>query len=436
MISQFRHYAIFLLLGGVGLLYLLNQSWYSGFHDSLSYVLEAEDGFSLATNATNHFLYSNTGWLLHTLLPFVDTVRLLTLLSIVFSLLALWRIVQIAAVLLPQAESPVVWTLPALLLGLSFTWWQQSEIIEVYTFSSFFLLSFLLEIIRDRDEEGHNRSLRTGIWLGLALITHIQHILAIPLFAYYLFGRKNEAKDPQKWIALIPFVAAWLILLLPVFMGKQEASWIFFDTQFGDEALGFDLMAILKGAVKGIGYFFYNFHIFSFFIFHGIYLAWKRIRPMFWVLLLFLLPYLGFAVKYSVQDNHVFYLSSYLALILFSSLSFNWFWEKKEQLQKWLIAALFLFPVLGYFSAWQLSKKLDSDFLERYQVEKSYKGGVSHLLWPGKSWTGAKDPLEVAKAWCNQAEIAEQEAEWNWPAALHLLEQRGDCPSQSDFKIK
>ena len=122
MITKLRGTVVYVLMGLVALIYLLNQSGYAGFHDSLSYVLEAEGGFSMATNATNHFLYSNLGWLLHQILPFIDTVRLLTLFTIVFSLLSLWRMVQIAAVLRPRAETPLIWALPGLLLALSFTW--------------------------------------------------------------------------------------------------------------------------------------------------------------------------------------------------------------------------------------------------------------------------------------------------------------------------
>lgn len=99
----------------------------------------------MATNATNHFLYSNPLAIILPWLPGPLPEQLL-IVNIVFSLLSLWQFYKLAF-LLSNSERAALMAM--LLQALAFTWWRQTEIVEVYTSGTFLLLCTLNPLIYD-----------------------------------------------------------------------------------------------------------------------------------------------------------------------------------------------------------------------------------------------------------------------------------------------
>ena len=403
-------------LAMAAMLYMVFKSPYVGFNDSLSFLLEASQGFSPYTNATSHFLYNNVLHILLEVFFFLPPIPVLTVFSIMCSVAALVRMYQICKLIVGPFPTAMV---PPMFLALSFTFWQQSEIIEVYAFNNLVFLSFLYFALKDlvRHKSGH--ALQTGILLGLATLVHIQNILALPFFIYYLIqiGRSSPAKallSGLSWAALF-----FVLFLPPLIADTNSISSIFFD-KFEGEVMGFDMAAMGRGMLLAMAFIMYNFHMFFLFIVHGWIMMWKQRRTLFWQLSLLFMPYFLFGVKYGVADNHVFFLIPYLILVIPSIFSLNRLINFLMPKMSWMIPMMVMMPIMMYMGATMMGKGMD--MLAEYREEKAYKGGVKHLLWPGQM--GAKDPLALAKeVRANGGLMPNGEApEWNYPAAVAYLD--------------
>ncbi|HHG86484.1 MAG TPA: hypothetical protein ENJ82_17165 [Bacteroidetes bacterium] len=409
------------IFGMLAMLFLLNRSPYPGFDDGMGFLLEAESGFNFHTNATNHFLYINLSHLLVKLFFFIPAVWVLTLLPIFFSLAALWRVYQIGKLFVAPN---LVALMPVIILGLSFTFWQQTEIIEVYAFNNYLFLSFIYFAFKDILRGKRQHFLFVSLFLGIGLLTHIQNILSLPFFLFYIFS-KNELKLGQKVLSTLIVAALFFILFIPaLFFDLNSISEIFFDRKFRGNVLGFDIMTLLTGMQKGMIYMAYNFHLFLLFIMFGWFRMWKVRRSMFYIFLLITLPYLGFAIKYNVNDNHVFFLIANIILVIPSLFTFEFLAMKLLPYMTWMLPMMFMMSPMIYGAATIMTPG-KVDLVTRYDQEKAYKGGAVHLLWPGKAW--AKDPLKLAEKIYlkDPTAYSRGEIEWNYPAAIEYLKLKG-----------
>jgi hypothetical protein len=411
-----------LVFGLLAVVYLVNRSPYVGFNDGLSFLAATESGPDLATNATSHFLYINLLPIVNLVLLFVPTVMALTLFSVACALGALYNVYRTAQLLTPGR--PGLALLPVALLGMSFTFWQQSEIIEVYAFNNLIFTSYLRLAVHDLLGGRRRHYLRISLLVGLGLLTHIQHILALPFLITYLW-RGDRLRLRQKLLGMLPWMGLMSILfILPLFTQTNSIRDIFFESQFQNELLAVDPMAMLKGLALGIGMLGYCFHLGLVPIFLGWRRLWGQDKGLLGWLLLLLLPWLAFAVKYSVDDNHVFYLIPYIILVLPAGLALEQWLSTGRRGWGILLPAAFVLPVLLYASATLLAPRVPA--LARYDAAKAYKGGVVHLLWPGKCW--AKDPLDLARQhWHGRTPdpAADHVEEWNYVTALNYLHLKG-----------
>lgn len=411
------------LFGLIAIVYLINRSPYPGFDDGLGFLLDAETGFNFHTNATNHVLFNNLQHILARILFFLPTTLVLSLLTISCALGTLYGIFRIGNLLTGSRVSSFM---PVIVLGFSFTFWQQSEIIEVYAFNNLLFVHFLYFALKDLLRGQRRHYLLVSLLLGLALLTHIQNILSIPFFLYYLLW-KNELSPRKIAFGLLVVCALFFLLFIPPLLGNMNtASAVFFDRNFKGNVMGFDFAALLKGAGKSLVYLVYNFHLFLLFVLHGWYRMWKDRRRLFGLMALLLLPYLGFALKYNVNDNHVFFLVSYLVIIVPVVFSFVDSGRRMTSNLNWILPLMLVMSPILYGMTAMVGKRTDMEFVARYDAEKAYKGGAVHLLWPGKAW--AKDPLALAKVYyLNDPEAFDRgEIEWNYPAAVELLRLRGE----------
>lgn len=405
-----------LALAMAAMLYLLNRSPHVGFNDSLSFLLEASQGFSPYTNATSHFLYNNVLHVLLEIFFFLPPIFVLTTFSILCSLGSLIRLYQLGRTVAGPFPTALV---PPMVIALSFTFWQQSEIIEVYAFNNFLMLSFLHFAMKDLLRHRTEHLIKASLLLGLATLTHIQNILALPFFLYLLYQSGKTDRSRAFLAGLIWAVLFAVLFLPPLLLDSNSISSIFFDNKFKDDIVGLDIAQMGKGMLMAMAFLIYNFHVFLFFIVHGWILLWRSRRSLFWQLALIALPYFAFATKYAVADNHVFFLVPYLVLVLPSLFSLGKFMEFLMPRMSVLLPLMVLMPIMMYAGAAMLGPKVGA--LKAYDVEKAYKGGVLHLLWPGQAW--AKDPLALAAKIRKEGGPAPgEEPEWNYPAAVAYLE--------------
>ncbi|RMG58401.1 MAG: DUF2723 domain-containing protein [Bacteroidetes bacterium] len=389
----------YLTFGLLALLYLLTRARYVGYGDGLGFLYHATLGWDLATNATSHVLYNNLNHVLLSLLP-GNPVSVLTLASVAYAwaaLIVFYRMVRLLV------DDPLAALMPVLVLGTSFTWWRQAVTIEVYAFNSLLVMLMMYYATADLIAGRSEHAYRVALFLGLALLAHIQNILFLPFLLAYLFFRPgaNVAKGVRA-LGLFALIGG-LLLIPPLLWDSHSLRAIFFDRQFQDEVLALNLMSLTRGSLQSVAYFAYNFHLFLPFLIHGWWLAWRQNRRLFWFFTLAYAPFWLFAMRYDVPDSYVFYLTSYLGLCFIGSLSFR-YWHARWP-QRWrsprtslprqalvLMLTLALAPTVYYLS-WRIAETLPQ--ARTIAAPKAYKGGLRYYLWPGMEY--ATDPLQLAR---------------------------------------
>lgn len=372
--------------GALVLLYGLTRNPFPEFGDSLGFVYFASQGFDWATNATSHFLYSNLNHLLVSVLPFMSPVSILSLVSLIFGLLSVEQVRQLGLALHLKRSGALF---AAAIFALGFSWWRQVVTIEVYTMQLFWVLRMLVLMSRDEQAGNYQRAWWVSLLYGLSLLAHIQNLLLLPLFVYYYWrGRKRGI---ALWSPLLALLLFAILFIPPSLCGTNSYAAIFFDRQFQGEVLQFEFMTILKGFARSLAYLAYNFHVLLLPIGLGLWL-WLRERS-FWVMALLgaSLLFWGFAMRYNVNDNYVFFLLPYAVLAIAGGLG----WQHLAKARKWEAwgFALSSLSILVYFLAIQLAGQVPE--ANRWAESKAYKGGLSYYLFPGRA--SAPDPVSLAR---------------------------------------
>jgi hypothetical protein len=323
-------------------------------------------------------------------------------------------------------------------LALSYTYWSQSMTIEAYALNNLIFASYTSLAIKDLIKQERRHTIHVGILLGLGILTHIQNILSLPFFLFYLFtDAKNHFKLQipktkisltagfNSLISLFTVLAAFFILLIPsLFYNAFPPEVIFFDFRFRDEVLAFAPQTWLRGTLLGSMYAIYNFTILLPLVFLGMYRLYKANKSLFLNWIILLLPYLVFALRYDIPDVYVYYLIPYVIAAVFLSYGLNSFqWHKTKILT--VMAVFMVFQPVFYKSVTKYAHHIE--YLEQYGEPKAYKGGYSYYFWPGRR--NAPDPLERTLNLYQKGdpEIIRKEAEeWNVMRAWEYLYLKGE----------
>jgi len=403
----------------LALVFFLNRNPYWGWNDALGFGADAVWGWSLYTNATSHFLYTNLLHMLLSVFYFLDGAFVATTFSVLCGLATAWQMKRIASAVGATDGGArllmVVW-------ALSFTFWQQSESVEVYAFNCLLASQFLLLSLQDLVRCERSNWVWVSILLGLGFLTHIQWILALPFFGYYLFFKANLYVFQRVVAGVLAGSVVSVLLIVPLATGNNSVSAVFFDNRFQDDVLGFQWFDLAKGLLKGFAYFLYNFHVFAVLVLWSWWRMFREKWTLRWPLVLFVFPFWAFASKYGVSDNHVFYLVPYMALILPLCLVVVNLLAKNSIMKVGSSVFAFAFPFFLYgMTTWAVRQ---TAFGKRYDSEKAYKGGVTHVFWPGRA--RAKDPLALARHYLEHdpGAFGRGEIEWNYPDAVRLLQAR------------
>ncbi|HEX8548841.1 MAG TPA: DUF2723 domain-containing protein, partial [Cytophagaceae bacterium] len=246
-------------------LYIYYRSTHITFGDGIVFMYTIAKGYDISTTATTHLLYINFLKVVNDSLPFFDSVAKAVGVSIMFSIFTLSLVYRSSYIL---TENRIASIMSTLLLGLSFTYWRQTEIIEVYT-TNCFIVSLLIWAVLKKYNSKNFSTPNTGIILGLSLLIHIQNILLIPFYIFHLINHKKDKK--YIIIGLASFIVLSSILFaIPLLFDSNSITSIFFlDERFKAKAIAFDLAIISKGFFRSILYFLYNYIFFIFFMIHG-----------------------------------------------------------------------------------------------------------------------------------------------------------------------
>ncbi len=361
-------YPVILFLGFF-LLYYAGSYSKIPFGDCIGFVADTEKGnFVLSTSTYAHFLFTNTLVFFKRLLPFVGSPeigRYVVIFSSCICLLILYRtVLEVAVHRFAAIFSTVIF-------GLSFTFWRNTEIIEIYTFNLIWISLFLMFSLRFLREKKRPDLLLASLFLGISLFSHIQNILMVPallLLILYAGDRKNAAASLSVFILF-----AVLLIAVPL-LTHQPVSKVF---SAGTVLDSLNIQGIIKGFVVAVGYLVYNFWYFTLFAFAGILWLFRTNKRV----LLFLgvagLPVFGFAGIFGVSDNYVFFLPfNYIIAVLFG-LGISRLWQ--NNMARYAVFTAFLIPFF-YFASFKMAGSTAQGL--EFHSKKAYKGGLSYYLLP------------------------------------------------------
>lgn len=385
---------LFFTILWIAIVYFFTRNKHINFGDSLPILYTATAGYDLSTNATSHFLYINTCHLATTIFQSFNPISVLTVFSISFSLLTLIQLFNISLLL---TQDKVVSALCVIICAFSFTYWRQTIIVEVYTFNSFIISTIIFLVVKDLKEGNKDFMYMIGTLLGMSMLVHIQNILFLPAYFFYLTIKASQGKLRGAFTSLfLAILISGLLLLPPLISNTNSISAIFFDNHFQSQVLSMSIRSILLGFGISIIFLIYNFHLYLLFVIPGI-IRTKRQHPAILKFLgLIIIPYWVFFMRYSVSDNYVFYLIPYLAIIPIIGMGILHIKSKKRL--SWIkpLTYFFLFICLS-----PLIYKMTCGLLnavpqaKKFHLQKAYKGGISYYCWPGME--NSKDPLKIAK---------------------------------------
>jgi hypothetical protein len=397
-------YLVIPLIAGI---FFLTRNPHVNFGDSLGFLVFALQGFDPGTNATSHFLYNNLNHLALLAFPGFPPIAVLTLLSLLYGVATLIQLFRAAQLLTPHASAAA---LAVVSLGLGFTFWRQAVMIEVYTLNGFWVASILLHMLKAWKDPSRDQALAVSLWLGLALLTHIQNVLLLPAYLLFLYARPRQSMvNTLAGLASLAGLFSMLIIL-PLALDTHSVRAVFFEDQYQQALLGLNLGQLPAGILRSLGYLVYNYHLFLPFVCHGSWLAWRHHRQVLILLAVSGLPFWLFAMRYNVSDNYVFFLSPYLALSLLAVYSFDhWVGRLRPHAERRI--ALLAVAVAPLVYALTLFLALQIPQLSAWDEAQAHKGGLKYYLWPGQAQS--IDPLLLAREIYLQSG-EELPAHWQW----------------------
>lgn len=348
------------------------------FGDALGFVNIAEiNEFTNNTTVFGKFLYTNflIGFKQIFGLDSIPAVRFFNLIFGVLTLIVIFLIVKL------KFKNEILSYLGTLIFAFGFTFWKQTEIIEVYTFNSFWIAIYIYFSIQLLESKKQKYLFYSSLILGLSFWSHVQNIMLIPGWIMLCFYAYRKFK-----INILPSILSFSTftfgLYLLAFINGYDTSKVFgsgnSDWVTGSFDKGFSGFA--KNMAVAVGYLVYNFWIF---IIPGIIIIFKKLKDVKdfmnqFYLMSFLVPF-GFATIYNVSDNYVFFLNSYLMFVIFIIEGLIEIKNYKPTAYKIIALSVFCIPFFYLLTYLFVSKTPQGQNFER---EKSYKGGLSYYLFP------------------------------------------------------
>ncbi|MFV0193569.1 DUF2723 domain-containing protein [Empedobacter falsenii] len=394
------------------------------FGDSAGKILDIEaNQFNLETYSITHFLYQNFTILIYKLFPDFSTIeigRWVNIISAIVVLNILFIILQIIT------KKKWIALLGTIAFSFSFTFWKNTENIEVYTFCLIWITLYCLFSLKFIQQKQPINILFAGIILGISFFAHIQGILLLPSYFYLCYLAYDNTKNKTfGYYLFIPIIFLASLYIYPIVhnesiknvLSSSDKSWV-------SDSLKKDFLSYIKDFVKAFGYLIYNFW------WMNIFLLFIPIRDYFknkilLFLIIFGLPVFGFSTIYAVSDNYVFFLNFNLSFLIISSIGLNYFITRFPK-HTTIVSVLIFSTPFYYYTAKQLVLKTNKG--QEFHHQKSYKDGLNYYLLPWMN--NNKGIIEVI---LNNEETNE-DIEWMKKSAQQLIDLKSKTMTIEEIK--
>lgn len=348
------------------------------FGDALGFVNMAEmNEFTDNTTVFGKFLYTNFLIGFKTVFG-LESIPATRFFNLIFSVLTL--IVLFFGLRLKFKNERMAY-LGTLIFALSFTFWKQTEIIEVYTFNSFWIAVYIYFCILFLETKKQRFIFLASLILGLSLWAHVQNMMLIPAWLLLCASAYKDHKINILPSVLIFFTLAFALYFLAYINGYDTVSvYGSRNSKWVEGSLQKPLSGFAKDILVAAGYLIYNFWIFTV---PGIIVIFRKIKAFqdsqnLFYLFSFLVPF-GFATIYNVSDNYVFFLNAYLFFVFFIIEGLINLQILKPRFYQAISLSILLVPFFYILSFFAVSHTTPG---HKFDKEKSYKGGLSYYLFP------------------------------------------------------
>jgi hypothetical protein len=388
-----------------GLLYFLTCAPAILWQDSGRYVyrvwhndIEGKLGLALS-----HPLYFLIGIVVKYTLPFGDLAHRINLMASVFGAVAVANLYLLLRLWLGKS-------LPALIgsitLAVSWTFWSNAVIAEVYTLFAAALFAELICLLQ------YIKTRKTG-WLyllallnGLSIANHLWAVFGFICYAVLCFILVGQRQINLKNLLII--ILLWVtgagpyeyLIIKNIVLSKQfwpTLSSAFFGLGWRNTVLNTTIS--LKMVLENIMFILLNFPTPNIvLIFVGIFALRKCApdRSFAVILIVLLILHFLFAFRYTVPDRHAFFLPFYCLAAVFAGLGANLLFQRFKNRAVWAAAVIFAFvPVGVYFVLPDIGRRYYKPLANRRQ--RPYRDEYKYWLQPWKTgYRGAERFAEEA----------------------------------------
>ena len=394
------------------------------FGDSLGKIVDIENcKFNLETYSITHFLYQNFTVLIYKTFPNLDPIEIGRWVNIIFAIFELNILYSILNKIFKTHLIAILGT-----LAFSFTFWKNTENVEVYTFSLVWVALYLFFSVNYLQTDQNKYITIAGLILGISFYSHIQSILLIPSYSYLCLLNYKSTKTNKSLIQnfIIPILFFLGLYIYPILNQENLKNVLSSATKtWVSDSYTKAYNEYIKDFGKAIIYLIYNFWFLNFLI---LYIPFKTIfkNKIIIFLAIFGLPVFIFSSIYAVSDNYVFFLNFNLAYLIVICYGLQNLIKKKELFIQYIFILFIAITPLNY----TLSKYIvsNTEAGKMFHQDKIYKDGLNYYMLPW--YHNNKGIIEV---YLNKEETND-DIDWMYKSVIEFIELRKNKMSLTAIK--
>jgi hypothetical protein len=340
--------------------------------------------------ALSHPLYIMIG-IVFRLIPVGELAWRINMLSAIFGSVSVANLFLLLRLWLGKVWPAVI---GAITLAVSWTFWQNAVIAEVYTLYTAQLFTELLILLQYVRTSKNGYLFLLGFLNGLSISNHLWGVFPLACYGTYLLILLLKRKIELK--ILVIFIIIWIIgaapyeyLIIKNVLVNGDVSGTIKSALFGNAWQGAVLNTSLSAKIflENIMFIALNFPTLNFLlVFIGLAVLYKKSPSVGFanIILAMTVLYFVFAFRYTVPDRHAFFLPFYCFASVFIALGADWLLGKYRSWKlKILILILALLPVGSYFVTPKIAREYYKPLTLRRQ--RPYRDEYTYWLVPWKT---------------------------------------------------
>ncbi len=371
-------------------------------------------------------------------LPFGDLAYKINLMSAVFGAITIANLFLLLRLWLGRVLPAIIGSVT---LAVSWTFWQNAVIAEVYTVYMALLTCELILLLLYIKTKKVAYLYFLGLINGLAIAEHMWAIFGFTCYTVFLIVLLARKQINLKHLGII--VLLWVVgaspyeyLIIKNIVLSGDIGAILASAAFGEMWKGqvLNTSISMRMVMENIIFLTLNFPTPVFLLFFvGLYCLYRSApsRSFAIIILVLLVLFYAFAFRYSVADRHVFFLPFYcLAAVLIGLGADIFITRYNRKVLVFLVLLFTLLPVAVYCVTPTAAKKMYKSFGQRRQLP--YRDDYKYFLQPWKTgYRGAERYAEEAFSIAKPNAIIYVDHTVVHPL-LYMQEVKG---KRSDFKI-